>query len=84
MLVMAPSTDHSRRVATIVSQRFIDAGLSVRQVAEQVGIPPSTLARRVAGHSPFDLDELTAVATLLGTTAIELLEAADVSVPVAS
>lgn len=53
-----------------VAARIVAKGLSLRNVADQTGIPLTTLHRRIRSASmSFTLGELTRIAALLDTTA---------------
>lgn len=74
-MVTPPS--QTQVVATIVRQTMEEQGLSVKSLSEKTHIPRTTLARRLAGGSPFTLNELDAIAAQLGQTASDLMAAAD-------
>ncbi len=65
----------SERATAIVRHALLDQGLTQEWLAEETGIAPRTLARRLhkVNPSPWDLDELSAVATALGTDIVTLL-----------
>lgn len=56
-----------------VKQAIDDAGLSERDVAEQTGIPLTTLNRRLRGHAPFTATELRKIGQVLGVPASSLI-----------
>ena len=62
--------EHHRRtaeaIAEVIASGLDAASISRRQAAAATGIPLTTLTRRLAGHSPFDVRELSALAELLG------------------
>ena len=62
---MDMTTEVARRVAAGVVRVMQEKGLSEVQVSERSGIPRTTLKRRLAGHSAFNVAELAAVATVL-------------------
>lgn len=62
----------SQRMGDVVSRRITDAGMSLRSFSTKTGIPLTTLTRRLAGQNPFDVDELAAVALVLGTAVSDL------------
>jgi transcriptional regulator with XRE-family HTH domain len=43
------------------------------KIAEALGVGPMHVSRRLSGKTPFDVDELAAVARLLGVEVVELL-----------
>jgi predicted transcriptional regulator len=54
-----------RAVAEVVKGAHDEAGLSCREVSRRTGIPLSTLAQRVSGKRPFNLDQFAQVAEVL-------------------
>ena len=69
-MVTPPTT---RTVAERVRSAMVDKGQTAKSLAEAAGIPRTTLARRLTGNSSFTLNELDAIAPLLGLTAAHLL-----------
>lgn len=67
----------SQGIARAVAVALTDSGLSQRAAAAASGIPLATLSRRLTGHSPFTVDELSILATLAGTTVSALVERAE-------
>lgn len=67
----------TQAVAEVVSDKMPGHGLSVKALADATGIPRTTLARRLTGHSSFTIRELNLIAPLLGTNAISLLAEAE-------
>lgn len=65
---MEHNGDVSRKVAAVLRRRLADENISLRSAAEKTGIPLTTLARRINGTSPLSVTELTALASLLGST----------------
>lgn len=53
-------------VATAVSTAIQEQGQTVLGLAEATGIARVTLTRRLAGHTPFTVAELDAIASALG------------------
>lgn len=51
--------------------------VGIASVATRIGMRRATLSQRLNGHSPFTLAELDAVASVLGTTASELIARAE-------
>lgn len=47
--------------------------MSGRQLALATGINPRSMDRKLGGTSPFDVDDLAAVAPVFGVTASDLL-----------
>lgn len=75
---MAPQTTPlTVSVAAEIQARMHDAGLSIRDLSTATGIPSSTLQRRLAAHSPFDLGELSTIADVLRVKASEITKAAE-------
>lgn len=64
-------------VARTVCAAMDRGGKSAKQLAEETHIPRTTLARRLAGQSPFTIPELEQVAAALGTTARDILTDAE-------
>lgn len=62
----------SRGVAAEVSRLLGMAGISRVEAANRSGISPTTLDRRLTGHSPFTVPELDVLAALLGVTVSDL------------
>lgn len=60
------------KLAAIVRDLMTSQGRSVNGLAEDTGIPFSTLNRRVRGLHPFTTNELELVAVELGTSIVEL------------
>lgn len=63
----------SRAVAEQVRQLLADRGMSGRALALASGINPRSVDRKLAGQSPFDVDDLAAIAPALGVAASDLL-----------
>ena len=68
---MAQST--SERTAARIRGLLGERRLSGRQLADRMGRPATTLARRLAGAYPWDLDELDAVAAALEVPVADLI-----------
>lgn len=60
----------------MVRDALADAGVSQREACSRTGIALTTLQRRFMG-SPFNVDELRALASVAGTTDIALLQATE-------
>lgn len=69
-MVTPPTT---RTVAERVRAAMETAGKNPKSLAEDAGIPRTTLIRRLTGNSSFTLNEIDALAPQLGVTAAELL-----------
>lgn len=67
----------AQQVAAGVAQAIQDCGLSEVAVAERSGIPRTTLKRRLAGHSAFNVAELAAIAAVLGVDFASLTAGTD-------
>lgn len=63
----------SKAVATAVSDAIKADRRSQRDVADAAGIPLVTLSRKLAGHRPFTLLELAAVAEVLDVSVTDLM-----------
>lgn len=51
--------------------------MSGRQLALAAGINPRSMDRKLGGQSPFDVDDLAAIAPVFGVTAADLVTWAD-------
>lgn len=60
-------------VAERVRSAMVEKGLTPKGLADDAGIPRTTLNRRLTGKSSFTLNELDAIAPSLGVTAADLL-----------
>lgn len=49
------------------------SGLTVEQIAEKVGVAPSTIYRAIGGRTEIRLSTLTDIATVLGVSVGELI-----------
>lgn len=67
----------SRAVAVVVARLMTEHGMSGRALALAAGINPRSMDRKLAGVSPFDLDDVAAIAPALGVTATDLIGWAD-------
>lgn len=63
----------TEQVAAAVEAARTSAGIGKDRLADQSGIPQTTLKRRLAGVSPFTVAELDAVASVLGVEIETLL-----------
>lgn len=57
------------QVAQAVAARMADIGMTVEDLAAQAAIPADNLTAHLAGQVAFDVDELEAVALVLGVKA---------------
>lgn len=53
-------------VQTALNARINSDGVSIRTFAKQVGLPRTTLARKLSGESDFTLGEIAAISAALG------------------
>jgi transcriptional regulator with XRE-family HTH domain len=60
-------------VAEQVRRLLDERGISGRQLAAQTGIPQRTIANKLSGRNPFDLDDLAKIAAVLEVDVTELL-----------
>ena len=65
-----------------VRRRMIARGMSQRALAKAADMPPSLLHRAMAGERPLSIDELAAVAAVLGVTPEYLLRLARTRTPI--
>lgn len=63
----------SAAVAAEVRRLLDERGMSGRALALASGINPRAIDRKLAGASPFDVDDLEAIAPVFGVAAAELL-----------
>lgn len=71
------SVGHMNRTAQVAAKVVaarVAADLSEVALAEATNIPRSTLKRRLDGASPFTVEELDSIATVLGVPFASLLE----------
>jgi lambda repressor-like predicted transcriptional regulator len=67
----------SREISRTISEKLETAGISRDTASTETGIPYSTLNHRLAGESPLTVDELVALADLLGIPPSELVANAE-------
>ena len=60
-------------VAANIRAEMARAGLTQVSIAASLGIPQQSLSRRLAGKTPFSVDEAFAVADLLGVPVAVIL-----------
>lgn len=65
---VGPPTSYSRLVATNIERLRIDAGLSVAQLTSAAGLSRSYYQSRVRLESPFNTNDIEALALALGVT----------------
>jgi transcriptional regulator with XRE-family HTH domain len=63
----------SSAVAEQVRRLLDERGISGRQLSAQTGIPQRTVANKLSGRSPFDLDDLAKIAAVLEVAVTDLL-----------
>lgn len=64
-------------LAAAIRHEMRAAGLSVLKVSEETGIPRVTLRRRLVTNRGFTVEEVGAIAELLGTSASSLIATAE-------
>lgn len=67
------STSPAQLVARRVNDEIRESGITVVRLCEKTGIPRTTMTRRLSEHSPFNLNELHAIATALRIPVSRLL-----------
>ena len=78
------TTSPAVRVANEVRVALTRLHMSQAALAEQIGMPKSALSRRLTGEKPFDINEITKVADVLGVPLDQLVADRIVSDPPAS
>jgi transcriptional regulator with XRE-family HTH domain len=66
----------SAAVADVVRSLIADRGWSGRQLARETGINQASVARKLREESPFDLDDVHAIAQALSMDVLDLVAAA--------
>ncbi|WP_409331680.1 helix-turn-helix domain-containing protein [Trujillonella humicola] len=66
----------SAAVASVIRSMLEERGWSGRQLARETGINQASVARKLREESPFDLDDLQAVAQAMGVELTEIVHAA--------
>lgn len=74
MLRMEQATTTARQVSVRVAEQIKASGVTLVWLCERTGIPRSTMNRRLAGHSAFNLNELDQIAAALRIGTAELLD----------
>ena len=69
--------DITQATSEAVAEAIESAGQTHLAVAEQTGIPRTTLLRRLTGTSPFTVSELERIAALLSVPVHSLIPSAD-------
>ena len=65
--------DIAERTAQAVSQATVTKGKSVRSLADETGIPLTTMRRKLKGIGEFTPSELFRIADALGITFMDLI-----------
>lgn len=63
----------SRAVGEEISRLLTERGMSGNQLAKATGIPQPTIARKLRGASPVDLDDVQAICAVLEVDVADLL-----------
>lgn len=71
----------AQAVAAEVARLLDDRGMSGRELARRTGIPQRSMAEKLAGRRPLDLDDVAAVCRALDVTVPDLLSWAERSHP---
>ena len=66
----------SAAVAAVVRSLLSERGWSGRQLARETGINQASVARKLREDSPFDLDDLHAIAQAMSVDVVDLMYAA--------
>ena len=66
--------DITQTVAAAVRGLIAERGLSELSVAQESGIPRVTLRRRLAGQTPFTVQELADVGRVLDITVLDIIK----------
>ena len=75
--VHAMPDNFSRRVGEEVRALMARHGVNQTQVAATLGIHQSAVSKRLTGRTPFDVNELAAVARFFRTTTANIIAAAE-------
>lgn len=65
----------AERTAQAVSQAVVAAGATISGLADEIGVPYSTLRRKLRGQSPLDVTDIFAIAQAIGVRPSTLLPA---------
>lgn len=65
----------AERTAQAIALAMVNQGVNKSELAEGAGIARSTLNRKLAGITPFDVAELWRISKVLGVSVIDLLPA---------
>lgn len=71
---MTPSGTHSNTTAVRIARLLREARITQQEASAATGIHLTTLKRRLAGKTPFNVNELAAMAALLDLTIAELVD----------
>jgi transcriptional regulator with XRE-family HTH domain len=66
----------STAIAGVVRSLLSDRGWSGRQLARETGINQASVARKLREESPFDLDDLQAIAQAMSVDLLDLVNSA--------
>ena len=75
-MVTGMNTSHRSRVAAEVRAAVARNGISRGDLAEKLGINPDVLSRKPNGSAPIGLDEIAAIARVLGLAPRDLIDTA--------
>lgn len=70
-------TTSSQRIAAEIRAEMARQKISINQLAEDIGMPISTLRRSVNGDRPFTLDEFWEITSSLGIKPVEVVARAE-------
>lgn len=70
---MTSRNDDTQQIAENVSKALREAGISQREAITRTGIPHPTFVRSITGKRPFNTDELSEIAALIGCSLSELM-----------
>ena len=71
---LASSAPEDRvRIASAVRAHYGAAGLSAAALAREIGMSQSKMSRRTTASEPFDIDELSAIARVIGVSIVDLI-----------
>lgn len=68
-----PSDSHAQRVADNVRAEMARSKRTQAILAHEVGMKQQALSRRLAGHTPFTVDELGRIAAVLNVSLTSLV-----------
>lgn len=70
------STSTQRALAQAIEVRRVRVGITKRELAERVGMSPTSLSKRLAGAPAIDANEIEALASALGLDPFHLMDLA--------